>query len=148
MFVEFWHNIGNGIYPCQNRYRWRAQKTKALKKIVFSPITYSKKKIIFHKHLDLKDSIHILYYTAVNMPHKPQYCPQCPMLAMPLLSWCFIMGAWVQSQVSACRICGGHSGTRTGLPPSALILLCRYHSTKVTYSTFIHLPSTLFNLRN
>jgi len=45
-----------------------------------------KKKIIFHKHLDSKDSIHILYYTAVNIPHKPQCCSQCPMLAMPLLN--------------------------------------------------------------
>ena len=56
------------------------------------------------------------------------------------VSMCF--GRWplntearVRSQVSTCYICGGQSGTGTGLSPSTWVFLCHYHSTNVPYSS-------------
>jgi len=52
-----------------------------------------------------------------------------------------------QNQISPCGICGGHSGTRTGLLQIAPVFLCQYHSTNAAYS-FVHLSLTLYNLSN
>jgi hypothetical protein len=43
--------------------------------------------------------------------------------------------AWVRSQVSACDICGGQSGTGSGFSPSTSIFHCQYYSTKATNSS-------------
>ena len=47
-------------------------------------------------------------------------------------------------QVSKCGICGGQ-GNGTGVPLSASVSTCQYHSTIAPYSS-IHLPPTLYNV--
>jgi hypothetical protein len=53
--------------------------------------------------------------------------------------------ASVQSLVIPCEICGGQSGTVTGLSPNTSAFPCQYNSTYAPYS-FIHLPPTLYNV--
>jgi hypothetical protein len=53
----------------------------------------------------------------------------------------------VQSQASQCGICGGENCTGTGFSLSTSLFSCQYQSDNAPYS-FIHLPPTLYNIRN
>ena len=64
-------------------------------------------------------------------------------MAEEVSRWAVTTKAQVRSQVSPYEICGGQSGTGTGLSTS--FFPCQYHSTNAPYP-FIHLPPTLYNV--
>jgi hypothetical protein len=47
------------------------------------------------------------------------------------------------SQVNACGICGGQSGTGTGVCPNFSIFASKYNSTAAAYSLIYHLGDDL-----
>jgi hypothetical protein len=53
--------------------------------------------------------------------------------------WLLTAEAWVCTQDSPYRICGGQSGAGTGLPLTSSVVLCHCHSTAAPYSLMYHL---------
>jgi len=57
-----------------------------------------------------------------------------------------IAEALFRCQVILCGICGEKCGTGISVSLIAAVESCPYHSSRFTYSSFIHLHSTLYNL--
>jgi ferredoxin len=58
-----------------------------------------------------------------------------------------IAEAWFRCQGVLCGICGEKCGTGMGVSLVASVESWQYHSTRSTYSSFIHLPSTQYKIR-
>jgi hypothetical protein len=69
-------------------------------------------------------------------------------IAQAVSWWYLTIQAWVQSQVSSCKICGGQSGIGTGCCPSTSVLLCWHHSkrTSILTSQSFATDNILYNL--
>jgi hypothetical protein len=50
-------------------------------------------------------------------------------MAQVISHWPLTAEAWVHTWVNPCGICGGQSGTATGLSQSSSVFPCQYHST-------------------
>jgi hypothetical protein len=55
-------------------------------------------------------------------------------MAQMVSHWPLIAEAKVHSWVNPCAICGGQSGTGTGLSLSSLVFTCQCHSTMALYT--------------